>query len=168
MGKKKKNAKNKTAKKITRAEVKRAQAAWGAGIVKIAKAHRAGKDYEAVARKLLAELYGYGHGDVLFKPTLAAKEQFRPTLAKALSYFVATNGECYEDKGFAIKGWTRVEFPDPQILITSETSALAMGNYVFTKPGEQQTVEYSFGYKLDDEGALRIHLHHSSLPYDPE
>merc|ERR1712232_1321825 len=54
--------------------------------------------------------------------------------------------------------------------ITSGTTAMAMGNYFFTKPDddgndEETKVEYSFGYFLDSEGALRINLHHSSLPF---
>jgi len=64
-----------------------------------------------------------------------------------------------------------VRFENEEI-ITSGTTAMAMGNYFFTKPDddgndEETKVEYSFGYFLDSEGALRINLHHSSLPYDP-
>ena len=40
-----------------------------------------------------------------------------------------------------------------------------MGNYFFTTPeGDEVKVEYTFGYVLDDEGALRINVHHSSMP----
>jgi len=40
-----------------------------------------------------------------------------------------------------------------------------MGNYFFTNPeGEEVKVEYSFGYRIDSEGNLRICLHHSSIP----
>jgi TonB-dependent receptor len=42
--------------------------------------------------------------------------QFRPTFEEALSYFVASNGACPEDKGFAIKGWTHVRFDDVDVL----------------------------------------------------
>ena len=28
-------------------------------------------------------------------------------------------------------------------------------------------VEYTFGYKRNDDGKIRIYLHHSSLPYVP-
>jgi hypothetical protein len=100
----------------------------------------------------------------LFKPTLAAVEQFRPTFEQALSYFVASNNACPEDKGFAIKGWTKVRFENTDIILDGST-ALAMGNYFFTPPkGEEVKVEYTFGYVLDDAGALRINLHHSSMP----
>ena len=112
-------------------------------------------------------LYAYGISDVLFKPTLAAEEQFRPTFDKALSYFVASNNACPEDKGFAIKGWTAVRFENVDI-ITEGSVGMAMGNYFFTTPeGDEAKVEYSFGYMLDADDNVRIVLHHSSMPYSP-
>merc|ERR1711860_97392 len=43
----------------------------------------------------------------------------------------------------------------------------AMGNYYFTSAddGSKTQVEYTFGYKKNDDGKLRIFLHHSSVPY---
>ena len=149
---------------MTRHDIDNAQQAWGDGIVAIAKAHSDGGDYEAVARNHVETLYAYGMGDVLFKPTLAAVEQFRPTFDEALSYFVASNNACPEDKGFAIKGWTNVRFENAGVILR-ETTALAMGNYFFTTPeGDEVKVEYTFGYVLDEMGALRINVHHSSMP----
>lgn len=149
---------------MTRHDIDNAQQAWGDGIVAIAKAHNEGGDYEAVARNHVETLYAYGMGDVLFKPTLAAVEQFRPTFDEALSYFVASNNACPEDKGFAIKGWTNVRFENAGVILR-ETTALAMGNYFFTTPeGDEVKVEYTFGYVLDEVGALRINVHHSSMP----
>ena len=149
---------------ITHHDIDNAQQAWGEGIVAIAKAHSEGGDYEGVARNHVETLYAYGMGDVLFKPTLAAVEQFRPTFDEALSYFVASNNACPEDKGFAIKGWTSVRFENAGVILR-ETTALAMGNYFFTTPqGDEVKVEYTFGYMLDEVGALRINVHHSSMP----
>ena len=149
---------------MTRHDIDNAQQAWGDGIVAIAKAHNEGGDYEAVARNHVETLYAYGRGDVLFKPTLATVEQFRPTFDEALSYFVASNNACPEDKGFAIKGWTNVRFENAGVILR-ETTALAMGNYFFTTPeGDEVKVEYTFGYVLDEGGALRINVHHSSMP----
>merc|ERR1719379_3030294 len=150
---------------VTREMVLAAQKEWGDGIVKIAAAYTNGKNYEQVARDHITTLYGYDFGPVLFKPTLAAEMQFRPTFEGALSYFVATNGFAPEDKGFAIKGWTAVRFENEEI-ITSGSTAVAMGNYFFTTPeGTEVKVEYSFGYFLDAQGNVRISLHHSALPY---
>lgn len=150
---------------MTRQHVERAQQAWGAGIVRIAAAHKEGGDFEGAARKHIAMLYAYDLGPVLFKPTLAAEKQFRGTFDEALSYFVATNGACSEDAGFAIKGWTSVRFENVDILIHG-ASATAMGNYFFTDAnGAETKVEYSFGYTLDADGNARINLHHSSMPF---
>ena len=150
---------------MTQAQVLDAQQAWGDGIVRIAAAHTAGEDFEAVARHHVATLYAYDLGPVLFKPTLAAAIQFRSTFPEALSYFGATNDACPEDKGFAIKGWTAVRFENVDIILYG-ASATAMGNYFFTDPdGNEVKVEYSFGYALDAEGQVRIVLHHSSMPY---
>ena len=149
---------------VTLGDVEDAQQAWGEGIVAIATAHCTGGDYVEVARNHVETLYAYGLTAVLFKPTLAAIEQFRPTFDQALSYFVASNNECSEDKGFAIKGWTHVRFENSDVIL-GESTALAMGNYFFTAlDGDEVKVEYTFGYMVDSVGNLRIQLHHSSMP----
>ena len=147
-------------------DVEKAQEAWGDGIVAIAAAHSTGGDFVGIATNHVNTLYAYQMGPVLFKPTLAVVDQFRPTFETALSYFVASNGACPEDKGFAIKGWTNVRFDNSDVIIDGNT-ALAMGNYFFTDPdGSEVKVEYTFGYIQDDDGDLRIQLHHSSMPAD--
>ena len=149
-------------------DVESAQQAWGAGIVAIASAHSTGGDYVGIAGNHVNTLYAYQMGPVLFKPTLAAIDQFRPTFDTALSYFVASNNACPEDKGFAIKGWTDVRFENSDVIVDGNT-ALAMGNYFFTSPeGDEVKVEYTFGYIQDDDGNLRIQLHHSSMPANVE
>merc|ERR1719321_2016210 len=151
---------------MTKAMIEAAQKAWGDGIVTIAKTHTDGGDFVQAATDHINNLYAYGLSTVLFKPTLAAEEQFRPTFDKALSYFVASNNECPEDSGFAIKGWTAVRFDGD--IITIGSVGMAMGNYFFTTPeGDEAKVEYSFGYMLDADDNVRIFLHHSSLPYAP-
>ena len=149
---------------VTVADVENAQHTWGEGIVAISTAHVSGGDYVAIARKHVETLYAYDLTPVLFKPTLAAIEQFRPTFEQALSYFVASNNACPEDKGFAIKGWTKVRFENAEVIV-DESTAMAMGNYFFTTPeGDEVKVEYTFGYVVDSSGSLRIQLHHSSIP----
>ena len=149
---------------ITVADVEKAQRDWGDGIVRIAAAHEAGGDYTGIATKHVEGLYAYDISEVLFKPTMASIEQFRPTFEGALSYFVASNGVCNEDSGFAIKGWTAVRFENSGIII-NESNAIAMGNYFVTdKDGAETKVEYTFGYVRVGSSNLRIVLHHSSLP----
>ena len=149
---------------VSMEQVEAAQHAWGSGIVAIASSHTEGGDFVAVARNHVETLYAYGRMPVLFKPTMASVEQFRPTFESALSYFVASNNACSEDTGFAIKGWTNVRFENSDVIL-DESNAIAMGNYFFTAPdGSEAKVEYTFGYVVDEQGQLRIQLHHSSLP----
>ena len=153
---------------ISKSDIEEAQHAWGQGIVEIASAYTNGSDYVRRAKDHINSLYAYDLGEVLFKPTLAVKQQFRPSFDGALSYFVASNNICPEDKGFAIKGWTEVRFENEGMVI-NESNALAMGNYFFTSPeGEEVKVEFTFGYILDDNGSMRINLHHSSMPASVE
>ncbi len=151
---------------ITKDQVIAAQLAWGEGIVKLSAAKKAGENYEQMGRDHINKFYGFKEGQVLFKPTLASKKQFRPDFDSALSYFVATNGVCAEDGGFAIKGWTACRWENSDIIL-SGSRALAMGNYYFTLDGKDTKVEYTFGYFLDAEGSVKINLHHSSVPYSP-
>ncbi len=148
---------------ITEAEVAAAQKAWGEGIVAIGSAYSSGKDYRAAAKNHIEKFYAYGDEPVLFKPTLAAEDQFRGTLDEAHSYFVG--GSIEEDNGFAIAPYTDVRWENEATFIDSD-SAMAMGNYYFTgTDGAETKVEYSFGYVRDDAGDLKIVLHHSSMPY---
>ncbi|MEQ8412710.1 MAG: phosphoribosyl-AMP cyclohydrolase [Erythrobacter sp.] len=152
---------------ITEAEVVAAQQAWGEGIVAIGRVHGEGGDYVAAARDHIQTHYGYDQGLVLFKPTLAAQEQFRTSFDAALSYFVGGNPSFPEDSGFAIKPWTRVRWMNAGIINDGCTMAVAMGNYFFTPAGggAEVKVEYTLGYVRDDAGRLRIVVHKSSLPY---
>lgn len=151
---------------ISEQDVIDAQTAWGDGIVAIASVHTDGGDYASRAKEHIETLYAYGESPVMFKPTLAAEDQFRESFDEALSYFIGTTGS--EDSGFAIKGWTKVRFESNGIF-TTDDAATAMGNYFFTGPdGSETKVEYSFGYIKDEDGNLKINLHHSSLPYDPK
>lgn len=151
---------------ITKQDVLDAQKAWADGIVAISTVFVEEGDFKARASQHIKDLYAYDHGEVLFKPTLAADDQFRETFDQALSYFVG--GEISEDKGFAIKPWSTVRFGEQQI-ITDSDSAVAMGNYFFTPvdSDEETKVEYTFGYVQDKKGNLRINVHHSSLPFNP-
>jgi hypothetical protein len=151
---------------ITEADVIAAQKEWGEGIVAISEVYAEGGDYAARATEHINDLYAYDHGAVMFKPTLAADDQFRETFDEALAYFIGKEGT--EDEGFAISGWTDVRWQNNGIY-TDDDSAMAMGNYYFTGPdGSETKVEYTFGYVLDENDDLRINLHHSSLPYSPE
>lgn len=148
---------------LTLEQVTAIQTAWGEGIVNIGAVHTAGGDYTAAATDHINSFYAYEQGDVLFKPTLAAEDQFRGSFDEALSYFVG--GDIAEDGGFAIAPYTNVRWENEGTLISGDT-AMSMGNYFFTKTdGSEIKVEYSFGFERMEDGELKIVLHHSSLPF---
>ena len=156
---------------ITEQELAAARKAWGDALVAVSKAFEDGGIDAAteVANGALDAAYGYNLGPVLFKPTLASGEKtFRPTREGALAYFVGHSDDYPLDGGFGIKGWRNVESETSASFIEGDV-AMWMGWVTFTdKDGNVVKVDKSWGYKKDDDGNLRIVLHHSSLPYQPE
>lgn len=153
---------------ITEAELAAAQQAWGKALISISEAYSQGgrEQAEQKARAVLDAAYGYNLGPVLFKPTLANGEQtFRTTYDGALAYFVGGSSTFAGDSGFALKGWQGYEFNNAAVHMNGDL-ALTMGHVHLTnKDGSVTTVDKTWGFKKDDKGALRIVLHHSSLPY---
>lgn len=150
---------------LTKKDVRDAQKEWGDGIIKIGKAYTNNEDHISLTKEFINRHYGYKEGLVLFKPTLASIEQFRETFEKALSYFISGNPDFPEDQGFALRPWINVKFRNSGIILM-KNHAVAMGNYYFTDTdGVEVKVEYTFGYFRNEEGLVKIHLHHSSLPY---
>ena len=146
-------------------QIHEAQKKWGNGIVKIGTLKNKKVECVEFTKTFLNELYDFKNKEVLFKPTKAVKEQFRPNLEMALSYFIGGNDSfCAEDDGFAMKPWVDVKFKNSGFIIENHR-AIAMGNYFFTDlEGAVVKVEYTFGYTLRN-GNLVIDLHHSSLPF---
>ncbi len=152
---------------ITKAEVLEAQHAWAKGLVNIGKVHLAKGNYKKTAGDLIHKLYAYSYeqGSVLFKPTKAAEHPFRGSFTSALSYFVGSNKDFSEDKGFALAPWKKIVFHNDEIYLHGDM-AIAMGEYYFTDMKNTVTkVEYTFGYVKTNKGQLKIVLHHSSLPF---
>ena len=150
---------------ITKSQIHEAQKKWGNGIVKIGTLKDNESECLEFTKSFLNSLYDFNNNDVLFKPTKASEEQFRPNFQMALSYFLGgSQSYCSEDEGFAMKPWLDVKFVNSGFIIENER-AIAMGNYFFTdSSGAVVKVEYTFGYKLRN-GSLVIDLHHSSLPF---
>ena len=150
---------------ITKSQIHETQKKWGDGIVKIGALKDNESECLEFTKSFLNSLYDFENNDVLFKPTKAAEEQFRPNFQMALSYFLGgSNSFCSEDEGFAMKPWVDVQFANSGFIIENER-AIAMGNYFFTDySGAVVKVEYTFGYKLRN-ASLLIDLHHSSLPF---
>ena len=151
---------------ITEKDVINAQDTWANAIVAIGKEYKNKGDYKAVAANTVDTLYGYDEGKVLFKPTKASEGQFRLTEEDAVSYFV--KGKIAEDNGFALQPWSKVRFENAGVSVGC-SDAVTMGNYYFTdaNTGKETKVEYTFGYRRNNDGKLLIDLHHSSLPFNP-
>ncbi len=150
---------------LTAEQITAIQDAWGQGIVNIGQVHTDNGDYRSAATDHINTFYAYDESEVLFKPTLAAQDQFRGTFDEALSYFVG--GDIAEDGGFAIAPYTNVRWENEGTIINGGT-AMSMGNYFFTQvDGSEVKVEYTFGFEQMENGEPKIVLHHSSLPFSP-
>ncbi len=153
---------------ITESEVIGAQKAWCQALIDISSTYAKNGQpaAKALAEKVIDSAYGYQMGAVLFKPTLTvAPQTFRTTRTGALSYFVGGDPAFPQDKGFALKGWTKCESQNAEIFIAGD-SATSMGNVMVTdKNSKVTTVDKTWTYVKDDPGNLRIVVHHSSLPY---
>lgn len=155
---------------ITEEEVLSSQRQWEKGLVEISKAydakgHAAAK---AMAEKVIDSTYDYSYGPVLFKPTLtSAPQTFRTDREGALSYFVGGNPKYPNDTGFALKGWRNVDIQNIAIYLFGKT-AVSMGKVHFTdKNGKITSVDKSWGFRKDDDGTIRMVMHHSSLGVPP-
>ena len=149
---------------ITKEDVVTAQKAWGDAVVAIGKA---GKEAPDIAEKAARAAYAFDLGPIQFKPTLASEQPFRPDLEGTLSYFVSGNNKYKEDKGFALKPWSKVRFDNHTVKMQNNI-AIAMGHYYFTGPdGKEIKVEYTKGYIKTPDNRVLIFLQDSSLPYQP-
>ena len=149
---------------ITKEDVLSIQKKWSDGLLDIVNQHQNNLDFTSCASEFIDRLYDYQNTEVLFKPTLAKEIQFRNSKDAALSYFIGNNSNFPEDNGFALKGWSNVKWENSGIQLF-ENIAIAMGNYYFTNNEGTIKVEFSFVYKRDNNGDLRIILHDSHLPY---
>ena len=158
---------------LTIEEVNAAQQAWCDALVKIGQLYTEGGDYQGFANQVLTDAYDYDNGKVFFKPTLAyGANTFRTTKEGALSYFVGGDPNFPEDKGFAIKPYVKARYDnlgDGQDGVQIYGNiAITMGHvYVTDKDGNETMVEKVWAFKKGDDGKIRIILHKSALPFDP-
>lgn len=156
---------------ISLQEVQQAQENWGKGLIQIATEYEKNgfRKAKQTAEAILDSAYGYNLGAVLFKPTLASGEQtFRTTRDGALAYFVGGNKAFPQDSGFALKSWKTFDYRNAGVYLNGDM-AITMGHVILTdKTGKVTKVDKTWGFKKDTNGKLRIVLHHSSLPYQPD
>jgi hypothetical protein len=155
---------------ITLTEVEKAQKAWGNALIRISKDYETGGIERATktANAVLDDVYGYDIGPVLFKPTLTVSPQtFRNNKEGALSYFVGHNPKFPNDAGFGLKGWRSCKIENSGIYLSGDL-AITMGKVRLTdKNGKVTEVDKTWAFKKEDDGKLKIILHHSSLPFKP-
>ena len=149
---------------ISEDDVINAQGLWADHVIQIGDLYTNNADYKKAAYDFVSNFYAYGIGNVLFKPTLATKNQFRLKFDDALSYFVG--GSIKEDKGFALNTWESIEWNNAKVIIKHDI-AICMGKYYFNScDGDSVEAEYSFVYQKNKNNKLKIILHHSSVPYN--
>ena len=158
---------------ITERQVNVAQQAWCDGLVGIGPVYKASGDFRAAATAVIDELYDYQDGVVFFKPTLAhGRQTFRNTARGALSYFIGSDPEFPDDKGFALKPWARVWYDNNAAengIQIHGIIAITMGNvYLADYEGNEIMVDKTFVFRLCKDGKLRLCAHKSALPYVPD
>jgi len=158
---------------ITYDEVNAAQQVWCDALVKIGKLKEEGGDYKAFAEQVLSEAYNYDNGKVFFKPTLAFGDQtFRNDKKGALAYFVGGDPAYPNDKGFALAPWVKARYDNSgngnEGIQIYGSVAITMGNvWVTGKDGKEVMVDKTWVFKKGKDGKLRIIVHKSSLPFNP-
>lgn len=153
---------------ITEDQVVAAQQAWCNALISISQANAQNGQAaaKALAEQVIDGAYAYQMGPVLFKPTLTvAPQTFRTTREGALAYFVGGNSDFPKDDGFALKGWTACNAEKAAVFIAGHAASW-MGNIMLTgADGNVTTVDKTWKFVKDDQGQLRIAVHHSSLPF---
>ncbi len=158
---------------ITIEEVLNAQQQWCDALIEIGNVYVAGGDYHQLTESIITRLYDYDNGQVIFKPTLAFGDQtFRLGKQGAVAYFAGGDPAFPNDKGFALRPWVEAEFENidggHEGIHLYGDMAIGAGHVHFTAAdGAEVRVEKIFGYRKYDDGAVRIILHNSSLPYSP-
>ena len=166
------------ANRIKRKDVLEAQEAWTEALVKISQTYKEeGFDAaEDLAGAVIDGAYDYQAGAVAFKPTWAYGDTtFRTNRKGALSYFVGGNDK-FDDPGFAIGNkpdaktgerspWSKAWTENAVIRLDGDTATSMGWMYSQDEDGNVSKVDKTWTWRKDDNGDLRIVVHHSSTPY---
>jgi len=158
---------------ITYQEVYDAQQAWCDGLVRIGKLKTDGGNYRAFTEQFISDAYHYDFGKVFFKPTLAFGQQtFRVDKKGAIAYFIGDDKDFPNDKGFALQPWVKARFDNlgekNEGIQIYGSVAITMGNvWVTDDKGNEVMVDKTWVFKKGKDGKLRIIVHKSSLPFNP-
>ncbi|RGP54313.1 hypothetical protein [Pseudomonas abyssi] len=142
---------------------------WCDNVVRIGQIHSEGGDVTAAATQILTDTYDYDKGKVLFKPTLTFGPQtYRPTKEGALSYFIGGNPDFPDDTGFKLKPWMKLWFNKLDYLLHGDLAIVQCNVHLIGEDDSHIFVNKSFVFKMCDDGRVRIVLHQSSLPFQPQ
>ena len=163
---------------ISAKEVRAAHKGWTDALVSISQTNKK-KGIEAakaLAGDVIDGAYAYQLGAVAFKPTWASGDSsFRTTREGAVSYFVGDNDN-FDDLGYAIgnkpdpvtgerSAWKKAWFDRSVMRLDGNTATVQGLMYTKDEAGNVGYVDKTWGYQKDDDGTVRIVLHHSSSPY---
>ena len=163
---------------ISAKEVRAAHKGWTDALVSISQTYKK-KGIEAakaLAGDVIDGAYAYQLGAVAFKPTWASGDSsFRTTREGAVSYFVGDNDN-FDDLGYAIgnkpdpvtgerSAWEKAWFDRSVMRLDGNTATVQGFMYTKDEDGNVGYVDKTWSYQKDDEGTVRIVLHHSSSPY---
>ena len=163
---------------ISAKEVRAAHKGWTDALVSISQTNKK-KGIEAakvLAGDVIDGAYAYQLGAVAFKPTWASGDSsFRTTREGAVSYFVGDNDN-FDDLGYAIgnkpdpvtgerSAWKKAWFDRSVMRLDGNTATVQGLMYTKDEAGNVSYVDKTWGYQKDDDGTVRIVLHHSSSPY---
>jgi hypothetical protein len=164
---------------ISAKEVRAAHKAWTDALVSISQTNKK-KGFDA-AKELAGDVidgaYAYELGAVAFKPTWAFGDTtFRTTRDGAVSYFVGGD-QNFDDLGFGLGNkpdpvtgerspWKKAWFDRSVIRLDGNTATVQGLLYTKDEAGNVSYVDKTWGYQKDDDGSVRVVLHHSSSPYE--
>ncbi len=165
------------ANRIKKKEVRAAQKAWTEALVSISQIHKEeGFDAaKSLAGDVIDGAYDYQAGPVAFKPTWAYGDStFRTKRRGAVSYFVGGDKR-FDDLGFAIGNkpdetkkrspWAKAWTENAVIRLDGDTATSMGWLYTQDENGNVSKVDKTWTWRKDDDGNLRIVVHHSSSPY---
>ena len=164
---------------ISAKEVRAAYEGWTDAVVSISQTNnKEGFDAaKALAGDVIDGAYAYELGAVAFKPTWAFGDTtFRTTRDGAVSYFVGGDKN-FDDLGFGLGNkpdpvtgerspWEQAWFDRSVIRLDGNTATVQGLLYTKDEAGNVGYVDKTWGYQKDDDGTVRVVLHHSSSPYE--
>lgn len=145
-------------------KIEQFQDKWINHILNIGLLHRKNEDVRSAAQEFVSACYGYdlNQGTVLFKPTLASEQPFRPTKQGAISYFIGGNTAFPEDDGFALQPWRDITCTNFHAQHYQDHSIVMGQMKLTTQSGQSVVANYTMSFVWQAHQCVLM-VHHSSL-----